>query len=75
MEQNKVHRLLVCAAQVNPATIALREPKHFDLNDPVHVDEKWLWLCQGGEKYILVDEGSPPHCEAQELHREGRVPL
>jgi hypothetical protein len=28
--------------------------------DRVHVDEKWLWLCQDGEKYILLEDEPPP---------------
>jgi hypothetical protein len=53
---NQLHRFLFCQSQVNPATMGLRgNGRFFDEMDMVHVDEKWLWICKDGEKYILVD--------------------
>jgi hypothetical protein len=58
---NKLHRLLYAMDQLKPGGLSLRVPKFQDQMDKVHLDEKWFWLCQDGEKYILVDDEPAPH--------------
>jgi hypothetical protein len=57
---NKLHRFLYAVDQLKPGGLSLRVPKFQDHMDRVHVDEKWFWLCQDGEKYILVDDEPNP---------------
>jgi hypothetical protein len=58
---NKVHRFLYAMEQMKPGALSIREPKWQDQMDRVHVDEKWFWLCQDGEKYHLLDDEPAPH--------------
>jgi hypothetical protein len=58
---NKLHRFLYTVDQMKPGGMTLRQPKFQDQMDKVHLDEKWFWLCQDGEKYILVDDEPAPH--------------
>ena len=58
---NMVHRFLYAMDQLKPGALAMRIPAFQDQMDRVHVDEKWFWLCQDGERYILVDDEPPPH--------------
>ena len=60
-EVQQLHRFLFTSAQINKATVASRgQPKYQELFDRVHTDEKWFWICQDGEKYILVEGEEPP---------------
>jgi hypothetical protein len=52
---NELHRLLYAMDQLKPGCLSLHVPKFQDQMDKVHLDKKWFWLCQDGEKYILVD--------------------
>jgi hypothetical protein len=57
---NVVHRLLYALDQIKPGGLAMRVPAFQDQMDRVHLDEKWFWLCQDGEKYILLEDEPPP---------------
>jgi hypothetical protein len=59
--KNKLERIDYALSQINLATINTRGPMKFqDLEDVVHGDEKWFYLCEDGEKYILVDDEDDP---------------
>jgi hypothetical protein len=59
--QNKLDRLDYALKQINLATINTRGPMKFlDLEDVAHGDEKWFYLCEDGEKYILVEDEADP---------------
>lgn len=34
--------------------------RFFEMYDEVHIDEKWFFLCQDGETYILAPDEEPP---------------
>jgi hypothetical protein len=60
-ETQKLWRFMFACSQVNSATVALRGDARFhDQFDRIHTDEKWFWICQDGEKYILVEGEEPP---------------
>jgi hypothetical protein len=59
--KNKLDRIDYALSQINQATINTRGPMKFqDLEDVAHGDEKWFYLCEDGEKYILVDDEDDP---------------
>jgi len=59
-------RMLHCLERIDPLTInsngrTQQTLKHVDQHDEVHVDEKWFFVCNDGESYILVaDEEEAP---------------
>jgi hypothetical protein len=57
----KLDRIDYALSQINLATLTTRGPMKFnDLEDVVHGDEKWFYLCEDGERYILVDDEDDP---------------
>ena len=62
-EENKVTRLFYAVEQIDTSTInngTRGAIKYQDMMNQVHVDEKWFFLCQDGERYILVEDEEPP---------------
>ena len=58
---NELSRFLYALDQVDTSTINLRSgPKFKDMMDRVHIDEKWFFLCNEGERYILVSDEEAP---------------
>jgi len=56
-------RMLHCLERIDPLTINNRRQtlKFVEQLDEVHIDEKWFFVCNDGESYILVtDEEEPP---------------
>jgi hypothetical protein len=57
---NKRARFDFCISQINNGTLHLRHPKYCAQYDKVHIDEKWFYLTQDGERYILAPGEEPP---------------
>ena len=56
-------RMLHCLERIDSRTINSRTQsmKFVDQFDEAHVDEKWFFVCNDGESYVLVaDEEEPP---------------
>ena len=51
-----------CLSKIDPATINNQTMAYRFMDNEVHVDEKWFYLCRDGESYILVadEEEDPP---------------
>ena len=64
-EENKLARLLMANHFHDP-----QDPsKYQDLRDCIHLDEKWFFLTQEKERYLLVsDEKNPKHCVKHKSH-------
>ena len=58
MEENKWARLEMALHFVDP-----EDPtKYEDMRDRVHLDEKWFFLTQEKERYLLLPEEKEPTC-------------
>ena len=53
-EQNKYERVLYAMSKVDGET-------YKDMEDEIHIDEKWFYLTRDNENYILVDDEEDPH--------------
>ena len=64
-EENKLARLLMVNHFQDP-----HDPsKYQDMRDCIHLDEKWFFLTQEKERYLLVsDEKNPKHCVNHKSH-------
>ena len=64
-EENKLPRLLMANHFRDP-----QDPSKFqDMRDWIHLDEKWFFLTQEKERYLLVsDEKNPKHCVKHKSH-------
>ena len=64
-EENKLARLLMANHFRDP-----QDPsKYPDMCDRIHMDEKWFFLTQEKERYLLVsDEKNPKHCVKHKSH-------
>ena len=64
-EENKLARLLMANHFRDP-----QDPSKFqDMHDWIHLDEKWLFLTQEKERYLLVsDEKNPKRCVKHKSH-------
>ena len=64
-EENKLARLLMANYFRDP-----NDPsKYQDMRDHIHLDEKWFFLTQEKEQYLLLpDEKNPKHCVKHILH-------
>jgi len=47
---------------INPQTINSRTQsmKHPHMENEIHVDEKWFFVCRDGESHMLVSDEIPP---------------
>ena len=64
-EENKLARVLMA--------MHFREPqdstKYQDMHDWIHLDEKWFFLTQKKEQYLLLpEEKNPKHCVKHKSH-------
>jgi len=60
---NKHIRMLHCLEHIDPTSINTRHRlmQCVEMNNEVHVDKKWFFVCRDGETYIIVsDEEEPP---------------
>ena len=64
-EENKVAWLIVALDSHDP-----QDPTKFlDMMDHIHVDEKWFFLSQQKERYLLLpEEKNPKWCVKSKLH-------
>ena len=64
-EENKVARVLMAMHFRDP-----QDPtKYQDMHDQIHLDEKWFFLTQEKEQYLLLpDEKNPMHCVKHKSH-------
>ena len=64
-EENKVARLIMVLDSRDP-----RDPTKFlDMMDHIHVDEKWFFLSQQKERYLLLpEEKNPKRCVKSKSH-------
>ena len=64
-EENKLAKLLMANHFRDP-----QDPSKFqDMCDWIHLDEKWFFLTQEKERYLLVsDEKNPKHCVKHKSH-------
>ena len=64
-EENKVARLFMALDSQDP-----QDPTKFlDMMDRIHVDEKWFFLSQQKERYLLLpEEKNPKWCIKSKLH-------
>ena len=64
-EENKLARLLMANHFQDP-----KDPsKYQDMCDRIHLDEKWFFLTQEKEHYLLLlDEKNPKHCVKHKSH-------
>ena len=64
-EENKVARLFMALDSWDP-----QDPTKFlDMMDQIHVDEKWFFLSQQKERYLLLpEEKNPKWCIKSKLH-------
>jgi hypothetical protein len=60
-DHNKLRRLYFAMSMINSGTLSARgNPTFLDQMDRVHIDEKWFWICQDSEKYIMVEDEALP---------------
>ena len=65
IEENKLARLLM----VNHFRDPQDPSKYQDMCDHIHLDEKWFFLTQEKEQYLLLsDEKNPKHCIKHKSH-------
>ena len=57
-EENKVARLLMALHFRDPVDLT----KYHDMLDQIHLDEKWFFLTQKKERYLLLPEEKNPKC-------------
>ena len=57
-EENKVERLLMALHFRDPVDLT----KYHDMLDQIHLDEKWFFLTQKKERYLLLPEEKTPKC-------------
>ena len=57
-EENKVARLLMALHFRDPVDLT----KYHDMLDQIHWDEKWFFLIQKKERYLLLLEEKNPKC-------------
>ena len=57
-EENKVARLLMALPFRDPVDLT----KYHDMLDQIHLDEKWFFLTQKKERYLLLPEEKKPKC-------------
>ena len=64
-EENKLARLEMALHFRDP-----KDPtKYQDMHDQIHLDEKWFFLMQEKEVYLLLpEEKNPKHCIKHKLH-------
>ncbi|RLN33604.1 hypothetical protein C2845_PM03G27170 [Panicum miliaceum] len=58
-ESNKRDRLKFCILMLDQATLGDAEPKFIDIQNIVHIDEKWYFMTKKGRKYYLPEEDDP----------------
>jgi uncharacterized pyridoxamine 5'-phosphate oxidase family protein len=46
---------------LDQGTLGDVEPKFKDMQNIVHIDEKWYFMTKNGRKYYLVPEDDPVH--------------
>ena len=64
-EENKLARLLMANHFRDPHDLS----KYQNMRDHIHLDEKWFFLSQEKEWYLLLpDEKNPKHCVRHKLH-------
>jgi len=59
---NKHLRILHALEHINPQTInsQTQSMKCLHMENEVHFDEKWFFVCRDGESYVLVSDETPP---------------
>ena len=63
--ENKVARLLIALHFRDPQDLM----KHWDMDDQIHLDEKWFLLTQEKERYLLLlEEKNPKWCIKLKSH-------
>ena len=62
-EQNKLSRLLMATSFIKEkeGKEGEYEYEYEDMYDLVHVDEKWFYLSQDGQRFVLTDDEKNPH--------------
>jgi hypothetical protein len=59
---NKVSRFEFVLSQINTLTMGTRSSlKYYTHYDKVHIDEKWFYVTQDGEAYILLEDEDDPY--------------
>ena len=59
---NKLLRIDHCLSKIDPTTKNDDTMKYTFMDNEIHIDEKWFYLCRDGESFILVadEEEDPP---------------
>lgn len=60
-DENKKARLKYCLSMLDSNSVALGAPHFQNMNDHVHVDEKWFYISKNQQKYYLAAGEEPPH--------------
>ncbi|CAN6331900.1 unnamed protein product, partial [Urochloa humidicola] len=59
-EENKRERLWWCLAMLDPQTLQT-EPKFIDMENIIHLDEKWYYITKKGKTYYLLPQEEDPY--------------
>jgi hypothetical protein len=59
-EENKKERLWWCLSMLDPNTLQT-EPKFIEMENIIHIDEKWFYVTKKDKTYYLLPEEEDPY--------------
>jgi len=68
-------RLQFCISMLDQITLGDAEPKFIDMQNIVHMDEKWFYMTKKKRKYYLLPEEDDPTRTVQNKNNIGKVML
>lgn len=71
-DENKKGRLRFCLSMLDESTLNT-DPKFSDMQNIVHIDEKWFHVTKKSKTFYLVPEEDDPHRTVQNKNCIGKV--
>ena len=74
-ESNKRERLQFCISMLDQTSLGDAEPRFIDMQNILHMDEKWYYMTKKARKYYLLPEEDDPERTIQNKNNIGKVML
>ena len=74
-ERNKRERLQFCISMLDQTSLGDAEPRFIDMQNIIHMDEKWYYMTKKARKYYLLQEEDDPERTIQNKNNIGKLML